>query len=200
MGAEIHISLESDKYDDKELAPFLGRDFYFEITRGAIWEGREPFLNELEVKLLKAPYYEEFEDESVKLVNPVKLRIVLEKVKRYLDNNRDSLAFEIDIDFERMKKEGLITDLIINESRCWIKGDSFYYNVTDKVEIVNYPMEPAEISIWINYSEEIIINNKKYFLEKTTRFEKFAAIIDKVIDFCKNAEKNNERVYWLYSH
>jgi len=58
MGAEIHISLESDKYDNKELAPFLGRDFHYEITRVAIWENKEPFLSKAEIDLLEVPYYE----------------------------------------------------------------------------------------------------------------------------------------------
>lgn len=38
MGVEIHISLESDKYGEKYLDPFLGRDFQYEITVGTILE------------------------------------------------------------------------------------------------------------------------------------------------------------------
>tara|TARA_R110000868_G_scaffold306510_2_gene567740 strand:- start:656 stop:1258 length:603 start_codon:yes stop_codon:yes gene_type:complete len=200
MGAEIHISLESDKYDEKELAPFLGRDFQYEITRGAIWENREPFLSKTEVELLEAPYYEEYEDESVRLTNPTDLIIVLEKIKKFLEENKNTLPFEIDIDYERMEKEGITHDLIINGSRCWIKGDSHYHNVSEKVEIVNYPMEPNEIDYWIDYAEDIEIEGNKYFLKKESRFEKFADTIDKVIEFCKIANEKNEKIYWLYSH
>ena len=200
MGAEIHISLESDKYDDKELAPFLGRDFHYEITRGAIWENREPFLSKDELEILEAPYYEEFEDESVRLINPTELLIVLEKVKKYLEENEDTLPFEIHIDHERMEKEGIKDDLIVNGCRCWIKGDSLYHKVSERIEIVNYPMEPTDIDLWIEYAEEIEIEGNKYFLKKTSRFEKFADTIDKVIEFCKIANEKDEKIYWLYSH
>jgi len=200
MGAEIHISLESDKYDDKERAPFLGRDFHYEITRGAIWEDRELFLSKNEIDILEAPYYEEFEDESVSLTNPSDLISVHEKVKKYLKENKDTLPFEIHIDFERMEKEGITPDLIIKGSRCWIKGDSLYHNVSEKIEIVNYPMEPIEIDFWIDYAEEIEIDGKMYFLKKETQFEKFADTIDKVIEFCEIANEKDEEIYWLYSH
>lgn len=200
MGAEIHISLESDKYDDKELAPFLGHDFQYEITRGAIWENRKPFLSKDELELLEAPYYEEFEDDSVRLINPSKLIIVLDKVKKYLRENEDTLPFEIHIDHERMEKEGITKDLIVNNSRCWIRGDSLYHEVSEKVQIVNYPMEPTDVYLWIDYGNEIEINGKKYYLKKTSRFEKFVESLDKVIEFCKTAENKNEKIYWLYSH
>ena len=200
MGAEIHIRLESDKYDNKELAPFLGRDFYYEITRKAIWEDKESFLSKTEFDLLEAPYYEEFEDDSVKVINPADLIVVLEKVKKHLKENKDSLPFEVKIDFERMEKQGLTSDLIVNGSRCWIRGDSLYHDVSDKVEIVNYPMEPNKVDLLVDILEELEIDGRKYFLKKISRFEKFAETIDKVTEFCQLAENNNEKIYWLYSH
>ena len=200
MGAEIHICLESDKYNERELAPFLGRDFQSEITRGTIWRNKKPFLNDEEIKILEAPYYEEFEDESVRLTNPDELIIVLKKVKEYLKKNKDILPFEIGIDFDKMKKLGLNQELIVSGSRCWIKGDSLYYDVSETFQIVNYPKEPNEINLTIEYSEEVDINNKKFFLKKESRFEKFADTIDQVIEFCQMAYENNEKIYWLFSH
>lgn len=200
MGAQIHIRLESDKYDDKELAPFLGRDFYWEITRGYIWENEEPFLSEEEINLLEAPFYEDFEDNSVKQINPKDLIVVIEKVKKYLKENKDLLPFEIDLDFERMDKEKLETDIVINESKCWIKGESIYNSISDKIRIVNYPTEKNEVNIWVIISDEIEIEGRKYYLKKTSMYEKHAGKLDQVLEFCQLAEERNEKVYWLYEH
>ncbi|UTW66137.1 hypothetical protein KFE94_16010 [bacterium SCSIO 12643] len=200
MGAEIHISLESDKYDDQELAPFLGRSFHYEITRGAIWENRAPFLSKAEIELLEAPYYDGIEYESVQLISPNDLKAVLEKVKNYLYAYRDTLPFEIDIDHERMENAGLSSYLTVNGSKCWIKGDSLYHHVSEKVQISNYPMEPTSIDVWIDYADEVVIDGNKYYLKKTSRFEKFADTLDQVIAFCEMANKKNEKIYWLYNH
>lgn len=200
MGAQIHIRLESDKYDDKELAPFLGRDFYWEITRGYIWENENPFLNEDEIDLLEAPFYEDFEDNSVKRINPNDLKIIIEKVKKYLKENKDLLPFEIDLDFERMDKEKLETDIIINESKCWIKGESLYNSISDKVRIVNYPTEKNEVDIWITISDKIEIEGRKYYLKKILMYEKHVEKLDQVLQFCRLAEKRKEKIYWLYDH
>ncbi|WP_375562096.1 hypothetical protein ACE193_05985 [Bernardetia sp. OM2101] len=199
MGAQINIRLESDKYDDKKLAPFLGRDFYWEITRG-YRENQEPFLSEEEINLLEAPFYEDFEDNSVKQINPNDLKVVIEKVKKYLEENKDLLPFEIDLDFERMDKEDIETDIIINESKCWIKGQSLYHSISDKVRIINYPTEKNEVDIWVTISDEIKIEGRKYYLKKTSMYEKHFKKLDQVLQFCRLAEDRNEKIYWLYEH
>lgn len=196
MGTEIHISLENDKYDDQELAPFLGRDFYYEITQGAIWENKKPFLSNVEIELLAAKYVED----SLKPINPTDLKNVLKKVQKYLKDHINVLPFEIEIDLNRMEKEGLESDLRVQGSRCWIKGDSLYYEVSQKFEIISYPREPNEINLWIDYAEEIWVDGKKYYFKKISRFEKYARTIAQVIAFCRIAEDKDEKIYWCYSH
>ena len=200
MGAEIYIRLEDDIDDTGGNAPFLGRDFQHEISRGAIWENREPFLTELEQKVLEAPYCEEMEELFIDPIEPDSLQKILLKVKKYLYDNEQLLPFEVCIDYQRMEKENLSTDLVVNESRCWIRGDSFVYKVTDKVEIVNYPNEKNEIDMWVNIADEIEIEDQKYFLKRVTRYEKYSKEIDEVIDFCADAIENNKKVYWMYIH
>jgi hypothetical protein len=199
MGAEIHIRTVSDKYDDKEIAPFLGRDFHREIVEGRIWENKKPFLNAEESKLLHAPYYEELDD-SISPIHPLELSKVLTKVKNYLKANEDSLPYEIDIDDERMAKEGLSYDLIIKQSRCWIQGDSLYYNVSSKVKIVSYPLEPNKVELWVDIAERVEIDGKRYHLKKISRYDKFSELLDEVIEFCRYAASRNEKIYWLYSY
>ncbi len=200
MGAEIHILLKSDVNDEKELAPFLGRDFHSEVTRGRVWDGKEPFLTEAEIELLEAPYYEDIEDERVKPIDPKDLINVLGKVKKYLKDKKDELPFEIEVDIDKMEKENLSSDLIVNGSKCWMKGDSLYYHVFDKVQIVTYPLEPNEVDKWISFSDTIYLEGKKYYLKKTTRIEKFEDTINEVIEFCRIAESEKDEIYWLYSH
>lgn len=200
MGAEIHISLATDRYDDMGLAPFLGRDFHYEITRGAIWKDR-PFLNDFETKLLEAPYEELFEDENeIESIHPSDLENVMTKVKDFLYHNQESLPFEIMIDYDRMDNEGQSCKLMINNSHCWIRGDSFYHEVTDKVRIVSYPNEASEVDLWVDIADKIEIDGRVYYLRKVTRFEKFKESIDNVIDFCRHAESIGDRIYWIYYH
>lgn len=113
------------------------------------------FLTLTEAALLKAPYYESFEDEPLPVpVNPAELARVLTKVKDYLWTHHDSLPYEIGLDYERMRREGLPTDIIINGSRCWIHGDSYYDSqpylpspmTAQRMLITNYPTNPMR---WI---------------------------------------------------
>ncbi|CAL2103711.1 conserved protein of unknown function [Tenacibaculum sp. 190130A14a] len=198
MGAEVHIRLENDKYDEKGLAPFLGRDFQSEITTSALWETHEPFLDQNEIDLLYAPYYDFFDDNTVQLIEPSKLKSILEKIDCYLEHNKDSLPFEIDIDYERMEKENLPTDLIINDSSCWIQGDSFYYDVTDKFKIVNHNLESNEVELWVEFKEKVKIENSFFYLKKEYRYEKYKNDLNEVINFCQLAINTHQKIYWLF--
>lgn len=208
MGAVTEISTVGDKYDEQGLAPFLGRYFTSEITQGGIWEDHAPFLTPQEAKLLDAPYHESFEDKNPPVpVNPTELARVLTKVKDYLWTHQDSLPYEIELDYERMEREGLPTEIIINQSRCWIHGDSYYHTqpywpnpMTDsQVLITNYPHEPNEVDIMVDIKERIEIEGRIYYLKRTNRYEVFAPELDAVIAFCAYAESIGEQVYWLYS-
>ncbi|MCF8255593.1 MAG: hypothetical protein K9H61_13515 [Bacteroidia bacterium] len=200
MGAEIHIRLTSDRYNDKALAPYLGRDFHSEITRGAIWHDRQ-FLSDFETELLEAPYDELFENKDEILpIEPRNLEKIMIKVRDFLYENQDTLPFEIEIDYEKMENEKLSYNLTINNCRCWIQGDSRYYQVTDKVKIVNYPFEPSDVDLWIGISDRVELEGKVYYLKMVTRFERYKELIDKVIDFCRYANKIGDRIYWTYSH
>jgi len=201
LGAEIHIRLTSDRHNNKNLAPFLGRDFQYEISEGSIWQNKRSFLNSDEIKLLKATYDELFENKDlIPTIEPKSLKEVLVKVKNYLRLNQSELPFEIEIDYEKMEKENLNYYLTVNESRCWIKDDSKYNNVFNKVQIVNYKMELNKVDIWIDISDKVEIEGKIYYLKKTTRYEKYADLIDKVIDFCRHAEDIKNKIYWIYTH
>ncbi|GAB2942718.1 hypothetical protein GCM10027048_04200 [Hymenobacter coalescens] len=208
MGARIEISTVGDKYDDRNLAPFLGRYFQYEITRGALWENHAPFLTPAEAQLLEAPYFKSFEDEPAPApVDPAELARVLLKVKDYLWTHQDSLPYEIHLDYERMKREGLPTD-IINHSRCWIHGDLLYHSspwctfpVTERqMLITNFPHDPNDVDLVVDIKERIEIEGRTYYLTRTNRHEVFAPVLDQVIAFCNEASRIGEQVYWLYSH
>jgi hypothetical protein len=194
MGSQIFIRLVNEGLYENDLAPFLGRDFVSEISWGHLWLKRSPFLSKKEEDLLRArtDMHEDYEQP----VDPTELAKVLTKVNDYLKANESTLPFEIEIDYARMEQEGLETDLIINNSRCWIQGDSEYYKVTNKVKIVNVPMEPNEVDVWIDIAEEVAIEGKLFYLKRTTRYEKFKEILEKTIAFCRYAQGKNEKVLW----
>ncbi|WP_291728395.1 hypothetical protein [Bernardetia sp.] len=200
MGVEVYIRLASDEDDKQSIAPFLGRDFWWEITRGYIWENKQPFLTEEETSLLEASRYDDFKDDLGKKVRPKDLALVIEKVKKYLKENEDSLPFEIDLDYKKMDKEGLDTDIIINESRCWLRGDSLYHEISDKINVVNYPTEKNDVDMWISISDKVEIENRLYYLKKTSMFDKHSPKLDEILHFCRLAEQRSEMIYWLFDH
>ncbi len=200
MGAQILIRLESDKYDDNNLSPFLGRDFHWEITRGHLWKDtNQYFLNKRESNLLEAPYDETLEDGFGEPINPKSLLIVIKKVDEFLKNNKETLPFDITIDYDKMKLEGLDYPLMVNNSKCWIQGDSYLFEVYDEVKIVNHPHEPNEVDLWVKLNDEITLENKVYYLKKITRNERFKEDINAIINFCNHAIEKNEKIYWIYS-
>ena len=201
MGAQILIRLESDKYDEGHLAPFLGRDFHWEIAKGNLWkDANHYFLDKREAKLLDAPFDENLEEEFKALIHPKELLQVIEKVKLFLKNNDDTLPYEIMLDSDKMSLKGLDYPLMLKNSRCWIQGDSYLYEVNERVKIVNYPQEPNEVELWLKVKDEIIIEDRTYYLKKETRFEKFEESLSEVIEFCKYAISRKEKIYWVYSH
>ena len=201
MGAQILIRLESDRYDESNLAPFLGRDFFNEISRGALWKDIEVyFLNKKEIKLLEAPNTENFENEFASPINPKELKLVFLKIKKFLQEYEDLLPFDIVLDIEKMEAADLNYPLMINNSKCWIQGDSNLFEINDKLKIVNHPHEPNEVDLWVNYQEEIVLEDKVYFLKKITRSDKYNDIIVELIKFCEFAIEKNEKIFWLYSH
>lgn len=200
MGAEIVIRLVSDRYDEKGHAPFIGRDFQREITRGNIWEGHHPFLSDGERELLQAPYDQTLDDEYGKPVSPRALIVVLKKVKDYLKVAAEHLPYYIGLDIDRMEAENLDTQIFIDGSRCWIQGDSLLYNIEEHVKFISLPGEPKEVEQWVSVSEEVVVGGEVYYLRKVTRYEKYREKLDEVIAFCEYAISRNEKVYWVYTH
>lgn len=198
MGAQTIITIAGDKHDASYESPFLGRDFTHEIAQGYLWDKREPFLTTLESKLL-TPINTEFYYEGIhKPVHPFNLVIVLNKVKQYLKANENSLPFEIELDYDKMEKENLSTDIMINNSKCWIQGDSYYNKVSSMVRIVNYPMEPNEVDVWIDIKDKVEIEGRIYYLKKITRYEKYKNMIDDVIAFCEYAKQKHKMIDWKF--
>lgn len=199
MGAQINISLVSDKFDKEGLAPFIGRDFVYEIVKGGLWNKRSPFLTLEEAKLLEAPLYNYFDDDSVKPLDPLDLIAVLNKVSRYLKSNEKLLAYEVELDFEKMQSEGLDTDLWVNGVRCWVKGDEVYTPETGVVNIVNLPGND-DVDIWVEVKDAIEVDGKTYYLRTESRYDRYSDLLQRIIDFCNYAISKNEKVYWLYRH
>ncbi len=194
MGSQIFIHLVGEGLYENDLAPFLGRDFVAEISWGHLWMERSPFLSKQEEDLLRArtDWHEDFN----KPVNPAELAKVLTKVNDYLKTNESTLPFEIEIDYTKMAHAGLETDLIINNSRCWIKGDSYVFDVTTKVNVVSYAMEPNEVDVWVDIADEVVIEGKLFYLKRITRYEKYKEILEKTIAFCRYAGGKNNKVLW----
>ncbi len=195
MGYETHIRIASDQYDEKKLAPFLGRDFTWDIALSYLFPDKS-FLNKNEWKRLTPQNADDIIDHKPNPVNPTDLLSVLDKIKKYLMDNQDTLPFEIEIDYDKMEKEGLSCEITINGSRCWIQGDSNVFDVSSKVKIVNHPMEPNEVDLWVDVRDKIEIEGRSYFLRKVTRYDKYEELISRVIDLCKYAKRYNENVYW----
>jgi len=157
LGAETLIRTIKDDATSEKLTPFLGRDFTFEISNGFLWYERKPFLSEKETELLSPLHYDDFDDGIEKPINPTDFLLIFGKIKQYLKSNQNELPFEIELDYEKMEQEGLSTDIIVNNSRCWMQGDSYVYDVSAKVRIVNYPMEPTDVDLWIEVKDKIEI-------------------------------------------
>ncbi len=195
MGQETHIRRTSDRFDEKKLAPFLGNDFTWDIALGYLFDDNS-FLSKDEWKILTPQNTEDIIDEKPNPVNPADLISVLQKIKFYLKDHQDTLPFEIDFDYDKMEKEGLSCEIIINDSGCWIQGDSAHYEVSSKVKIINLPMQPNEVELWVDVKDKIEIEGRTYYLRKVTRYDKYKELINRIIDICEDAQNNNENVYW----
>lgn len=200
MGAEILIRTIKDDAASEKLTPFLGRDFTFEICNGFLWYERKPFLSERETKLLIPLHYDDFDDGIKKPINPSEFLLIIAKIKQYLKTNQNELPFEIEIDYEKMEQEGLSTDIVVNNSRCWMQGDSYVYEVSTKVRIVNYPLEPTDVDLWVEVKDKIEIEDRTYYLKKVSRYERYVDSLDKIIAFCEHAKRIKQQIYWIYYH
>jgi hypothetical protein len=199
MGYRTHIRIASDQYDEKELAPFLGRDFTLDITLACLFD-EQSFLSKDEWQILNPQISDNIINEKPNPVNPADLLFVLDKIKKYLKDNQDKLPFEIELDYEKMEKEGLSCEITINGSICWLQGDSYVFEVSSKVKIVNHPMQPTEVDLWVDIKDKIEIEGRIYYLRKVTRYDKYEELISKVTEFCEYAKNNNENVYWILKH
>lgn len=195
MGYETQIRLASDQYDEKKLTPFLGREFTRDISLGYLFN-KNSLLNDDEWNILTPQDSDNIVGEKPNAVNPADLLAVLNKIKKYLKDNQNTLPFEIEPDYYKLEKEGLSSEIIINVSRCWIQGDSDIFEVSSKVKIVNYPMEPTEVDLWVDVKDKIEIEGRTYYLRKITRYERYRELINRVTEFCEQAKENNEIVYW----
>lgn len=146
-----------------------------------------------------ASYFESFEDEQVKLIDPKRLKSILEKVLTYLKNEEQNLPFEVCIDYYKMKNLGLETDLYVDGARCWIQGDSEIFKVGNEVKLVNFPLE-KNIEKWIKVQEQVRINDRLYYFKIETRYERHKESITKCIDYCIQAIEKEKQIYWLYQH
>jgi len=144
VGMETHLRIASDRYDDKKDLPFhLGKDFSWEISLGYLFKNKS-FLSVDEWKILEPQNSDDVENGNYKPINPADLVFVLNKIKEYLKNNQNTLPFEIALDYDKMDKEGISYEIIINNSRCWIQGDSHIFEVSSRFKLVNHPMETNE--------------------------------------------------------
>jgi len=195
MGYETHIRLVNDKNDKKKGAPFLGRDFTWEIALGYLFEEKS-ILTQDEWKILLPQNSDEIVDEKPNPINPTDLLSILEKIKKYLYDNQDTLPFEIELDYDRMEESGLSNEIKINGSRCWLQGDSNVYEISTKIRIINYPLQPTEVDLWVDIDSKINIEGRTYYLKKVTRHERYKEQICNVIDYCVYAMSINENLYW----
>ncbi|OYU96586.1 MAG: hypothetical protein CFE21_09390 [Bacteroidetes bacterium B1(2017)] len=195
MGQETYIRIASDQYDKKKQAPFLGRDFTWEIAFGNLFKEKS-FLSMEEWKIVTPQNTDDILDEKPKSIHPKALLSILNKIKTHLKDNQSLLPFEIELEYSKMDTEGLSSEILINGSRCWIQGDSNVYEVSSKVKIVNLPMQPNEVDLWVEIQDKIEIEGRTYYLKKMTRYDKYESLINKIIDICKLAENKNELVYW----
>ncbi|MBJ6145228.1 hypothetical protein [Hymenobacter sp. BT559] len=206
MGSQLDLRMVGDKYDERQLSPFLGRDFKFEIAGGDIWMDRPPFLTPEERVLIEGPYYEDFDEYPPVTISPLELARVLTKIKDYLWTHQDSLQQEISLDYERMEQEGLSTYIIVNQSHCWIDnypGRCFKEwwpvgKTEHQIRITSYPLEPNEVELWMDAGERLEIEGRTYYLKRTSPYEKFASALDKAIIFCTYADSIGEQVFWLH--
>lgn len=198
MGLQTRIRTTSEEENEYDYAPILGRDFTYEIALGYLFEDRS-FLSDEEWQRLEPQNMDSHVYKERTSLNPTVLISILYKVKEYLNDNQNTLPFEIELDYEKMKKEDLSSDIIINGSLCWIQGDSKIYDVSTKVGIVNHPQQPHQVDLWIDIQDKIEIEGKIYYLRKVTRFDRYKELIDKVIEFCEYAKSSNNNVYWTLS-
>ncbi|MFA9215125.1 MAG: hypothetical protein ACEQSR_15005 [Candidatus Methylacidiphilales bacterium] len=192
MGYQVILNSQNSIPELIDTAPFLGSDFEYEIACGSLWSNNYNFLSKEEKNFL----FPQDQDEEKKLIDPFILKLIFEKILFFLEQESDNLPFEIEIDFERMNTENLDTDLYIDGVRCWIQGNSSYYQVVPKFKILNLPIENTIIEKWVNFKEEIYFGKNKYYLRKTSRFERYKDQIFQIINYCKMAINLKVKVYW----
>jgi desulfoferrodoxin (superoxide reductase-like protein) len=196
MGYETNIRIAGDGFEEKNNAQFIGNDFTWEIALGYLFD-KKSFLSKNEWQILIPQNSDDTVDEKPNPVNPTDLLSILDKIKKHLEENQDTLPFEIALDFDKMEKEGLSCEITINGSRCWIQGDSNVFEVYSKVKIVNHPMEPNEVYLWVEVIDKIEIEGRTYFLRKVTRYDRYNELISRITDYLVQAKNNKEKVYWI---
>ena len=192
MGYHDRLNTQRNISELYDKAPFLGSDFDYEIACGNLWSDNYNFLSEEEKNFL-LPLDQ---DDDRKLIDPNKLKIIFEKILSFLEREKEKLPFEIELDFEKMRSENLDTDLYVNGIRCWIQGDSAYYQVEPKFRIINLPVADQNVEEWVAFNDEIIFDGNKYYLKKTTRLERYKDQILQIIDYCTKAAGLKTKVYW----
>lgn len=192
MGYQVVLNSQNSIPELLDMTPFLGSDFDYEIACGGLWKNDFNFFSKEEKKLL----FPQDQDEEKKLIDPLSLKLIFEKILFFLEQESDNLPFAIELDFDRMNAENLDTDLYIDGIRCWIQGNSAYYQVVPKFKILNLPIENTIIEKWVNFKEEIYFGKNKYYLRKTSRFERYKDQIFQIIDYCQMAINLKVKVYW----
>ena len=191
MGYQDRLNSQRNISELFDEAPFLGSDFDYEIACGNLWSDNYNFLSEEEKSFL----HPQDQDDDLKLIDPNKLKIIFEKILSFLEREKEKLSFEIELDFAKMRSENLDTDLYVNGIRCWIQGDSAYYQVEPKFRIINLPGD-QNVEEWVAFKEEIIFDGNKYYLKKITRLERYKNQILQIIEYCNKAVELKTKVYW----
>lgn len=192
MGYQVILNSQNSIPELIDTAPFLGSDFDHEIACGSLWSNNYNFLSKEEKNFL----FPQDQDEEKKLIDPLSLKLIFEKILFFLEQESDNLPFEIELDFDRMNAENLDTDLYIDGIRCWIQGDSKCYQVVPKFKIVNLPIVNTTIEKWVNFKEEVYFGSNKYYLRKTSRYERYKDQIFQIKDYCQMAINLKVKVYW----
>ncbi len=210
MGSQLEILIRKNETDQNK--PYISKSFKNEIAFGCLWANRKPFLIKEEEDIL-APKWDwlGLYETPITPINPSKLKAVLLKVSQYLQQNQQNLPLihALNQSKENLAQvqsfaEGSFGELKIRNTKCWVLGDTYLYDEYNekglryKFNIRSYPEENKTINVWLDVKNEIIIDNRKYYMRTITKYEQYRDMLNNIINYCDKALGLGHSVFWLY--
>ncbi len=134
--------------------------------------------------------------------DPKKMKKTFQKIEDYLIENRSKFPLIHEV-YETKELENRVYSVLINEVKCDIEGDLFYYDdyhkVRTKIHLKSYNEDFGKIDFYIDIEPQIKIDGRVYFTKSITKAEQFHEQFQDCYDFLDAVIKSKKRVLWEYN-